>query len=107
MTTRTTTGAPVDGVSIAVSRSRSLRRPTVGVLAYVVLLAVAVAILVPIVYAILGGFKTNGQLAANPVALLPDPWVFTNYTDVLGARTPPSSGARCSTASSSRPSRSA
>jgi raffinose/stachyose/melibiose transport system permease protein len=42
-----------------------------------------VAILVPIVYAILGGFKTNGQLAANPVALLPDPWVFTNYTDVL------------------------
>ena len=34
-------------------------------------------------YAILGGFKTNGQLAANPVAILPDPWVFTNYTDVL------------------------
>ena len=44
---------------------------------------VAAAILVPIVYAVLGGFKTNGQLAANPVALLPDPWVFTNYTDVL------------------------
>jgi raffinose/stachyose/melibiose transport system permease protein len=82
MTTRTTTGA-ADGVTIAVSRLRSLRRPGGNALAYVVLVGVAVAILVPIVYAILGGFKTNGQLAANPVALLPDPWVFTNYTDVL------------------------
>ena len=83
MTTQTTAGSPVDGVSLAVSRSRSVRRPAFGVLTYVVMLAVAVAILVPIVYAILGGFKTNGQLAANPVALLPDPWVFSNYTDVL------------------------
>ena len=44
---------------------------------------VAVLILAPIVYAVLGGFKDNGQLAANPVALIPDPWVLTNYTDVL------------------------
>lgn len=83
MTTQTSAGSPADGVSIAVSRPRSFRRPAIGALAYVILLAVAVAILVPIVYAILGGFKTNGQLAANPVALLPDPWVFTNYSDVL------------------------
>jgi raffinose/stachyose/melibiose transport system permease protein len=77
--TRVTTGAPV----LAISRRRSGRRTLAGGLAYIVLLIVAVAILVPIVYAILGGFKENGQLAANPVALIPDPWVFTNYTDVL------------------------
>ena len=33
------------------------------------------AILIPIVYAVLGGFKTNGQLAATR-SVLPDPWVF-------------------------------
>ena len=34
-------------------------------------------------YAILGGFKTNGQLVANPAQLIPDPWVFDNYVNVL------------------------
>jgi len=51
--------------------------------AYVLLIVVGAAILVPIVYALLGGFKTNGQLAANPGALLPNPWVVENYIDVL------------------------
>jgi raffinose/stachyose/melibiose transport system permease protein len=83
MATQTTIGPQAETVSIAVSRARGVRRPVLGALAYVILVAVALAILAPIVYAILGGFKTNGQLAANPVALLPDPWVFTNYTDVL------------------------
>jgi raffinose/stachyose/melibiose transport system permease protein len=54
-----------------------------GAVAYVVLLVVASTILVPIVYAVLGGFKTNGQLVANPVEILPSEWVFTNYTSVL------------------------
>jgi raffinose/stachyose/melibiose transport system permease protein len=65
------------------SRATLLRPSLVGIVAYLILVAVAATILVPIVYAVLGGFKTNGQLAANPVAMLPDPWVFTNYTDVL------------------------
>jgi raffinose/stachyose/melibiose transport system permease protein len=89
MTTPTTAGAPAEAVGIAVSRPRGIRRPIVGGLAVMLLLTVAAAILVPIVYAILGGFKTNGQLAANPVALLPDPWVFTNYTDVLVGKNAP------------------
>jgi raffinose/stachyose/melibiose transport system permease protein len=59
-------------------------RPTIGgTVAYLVLLIVAATILIPIAYAVLGGFKTNGQLAANPVALLPSEWVTSNYTDVL------------------------
>jgi len=84
MTTGATTGVPGDtSTSLTVRRSKSGRRTTGGVVAYVVLLLVAAAILVPIVYAVLGGFKSNGQLAANPVALIPDPWVFGNYADIL------------------------
>ena len=40
-------------------------------------------VLVPIVYAVLGGFKSNGQLVGDPISILPDPWVVSNYTDVL------------------------
>src|SRR4029078_7980241 len=62
-------------------RSRLLTLP--GLIPFGVLILVAVAILFPLVYAVLGGFKTNGQLAANPGVLLPTEWVFSNYTDVL------------------------
>jgi len=63
------------------TRSRRLSLP--GLIAFGVLILVAVAILFPLVYAVLGGFKTNGQLAANPGVLLPTEWVFSNYIDVL------------------------
>ena len=43
-------------------------------------------IIVPVAYAVLGGFKDNGQLAADPVGL-PNPWVTTNYTDTLTSPT--------------------
>ena len=33
-------------------------------------------------YVVLGGFRTNAQLAADPAGL-PDPWVLTNYANVL------------------------
>jgi raffinose/stachyose/melibiose transport system permease protein len=69
--------------SVARGRESVGRFDLVMVAGYVILVVVAAAILVPIVYAILGGFKTNGQLAANPVAILPDPWVFENYADVV------------------------
>jgi raffinose/stachyose/melibiose transport system permease protein len=36
----------------------------------------------PIIYIILGGFRSNSQITADPAAM-PDPWVFTNYLDVL------------------------
>ena len=59
---------------------------TVGlssVAGYAVLIAVTAAIVLPIAYAVLGGYKTNGQLVSEPANILPDPWVFENYTDVL------------------------
>lgn len=36
----------------------------------------------PIAYLILGGFRTQQQLASDPVAL-PNPWVWVNYGDIL------------------------
>ena len=50
---------------------------------YLVLIMVASVILVPIGYAVLGGFKSNNQLVGDPVSILPAPWVFSNYTDVV------------------------
>ncbi|HEX7100404.1 MAG TPA: carbohydrate ABC transporter permease [Acidimicrobiia bacterium] len=49
---------------------------------YVIALAVLALILVPLVYAVLGGFRTTGQIAERPVGL-PDPWIFTNYLGTL------------------------
>ncbi len=53
-----------------------------GVLRWAVLLTVAAVIVVPVIYAALGGFRDAPQLAADPVGL-PDPWVWSNYTDPL------------------------
>ena len=82
-----TTAAPTTTDTVAPARARlagRTKRPTLGGIALVgVMLVVAGAVLFPIGYAILGGFKTNGQIAANPGAIMPDPWIVTNYTDVL------------------------
>ncbi len=49
---------------------------------WLVMLVVAIVIIVPIVYAFLGGFRTTGAIRKDPVAL-PDPWMVSNYTDIL------------------------
>jgi raffinose/stachyose/melibiose transport system permease protein len=58
------------------------RMGVVGIARYVILVVVAGVIVIPILFAVMGGAKTNGQLLSDPVSL-PDPWVFSNYTDVL------------------------
>ncbi|HET7829991.1 MAG TPA: carbohydrate ABC transporter permease [Candidatus Limnocylindrales bacterium] len=63
------------------TRARVVRR-VASVVRYVLLLAVAAVIVTPVLYAAIGGFRDAPQLAANPVAM-PDPWVWTNYTDSL------------------------
>ena len=71
------------------ARTSSIRltRPTsntvVSIARYIVLTAVAMAILLPLVYAVLGGAKENGQLVGEPIALIPSPWVLSNYVNVL------------------------
>ena len=56
--------------------------PFANVPVYVVALLLSVIVLVPIGFVLLGGFRTTGQIAADPVGL-PDPWVRHNYVSVL------------------------
>ncbi|MFI7024651.1 carbohydrate ABC transporter permease [Micromonospora sp. NPDC049900] len=51
-------------------------------LTYALALAVAAVSIVPVLYVIIGGFRTTPQIVANPAGL-PDPWVFDNYARVL------------------------
>jgi raffinose/stachyose/melibiose transport system permease protein len=49
---------------------------------YLAAYAVLGAVIIPVVYAALSGFRDTAQLASDPVGL-PDPWIFTNYLEVL------------------------
>jgi raffinose/stachyose/melibiose transport system permease protein len=51
-------------------------------LVYLVALVVVGLTLGPVLYAVLGGFRTNAQLTESPAGL-PDPWVLDNYIGVL------------------------
>ena len=55
-------------------------------LLYAVAALVALSILVPVLYAVLGGFRDTGQIGADPIGL-PSPWVFSNYGEILGSGT--------------------
>jgi raffinose/stachyose/melibiose transport system permease protein len=66
----------------AVGAKRRGLAPFSNASAYVVALALGAVVLVPIGYVVLSGFRTTGQLAADPVSL-PDPWVTHNYTNVI------------------------
>jgi raffinose/stachyose/melibiose transport system permease protein len=86
MAERTTVGeavAVVGGRAAPTPDARvRVRRVAGSVLRNAVLLAVTAVILVPVAYAVLGGFRDAPQLAADPVGL-PNPWVWSNYTDSL------------------------
>lgn len=75
--------APVVTERQSVKRQR-IKRHGEGATPLVVIVAVAVVLfsIGPVVYAVLGGFRTNAQLAAS-AASLPNPWVFHNYWDVI------------------------
>src|SRR3984957_18600590 len=40
----------------------------------------------PVLYIVLGGFRTNSQITVSPAGL-PSPWVFSNYAEVLTSGT--------------------
>lgn len=60
----------------------SSRSGKAGPLTYAIALVVVALTLGPVLYAILGGFRTNAQLAESPAGL-PDPWTMKNYKFVL------------------------
>jgi raffinose/stachyose/melibiose transport system permease protein len=49
---------------------------------YLVILLVLAITIVPMLYLILSGFRTTGQLGSNPDGL-PHPWVWSNYATIL------------------------
>jgi len=67
-------------------RHRTGARVVRSSLLHIASIVVGAAIVVPIVFGVLGGFKDNGQLFDNPFGL-PDPWEPGNYTGVLGSGT--------------------
>lgn len=66
------------------TRSYRGRSPVTRGLLYMAAFAVLGAIIIPVAYAVLGGFRDTAQLASEPVSF-PDPWVFVNYIEVLGS----------------------
>ncbi|MFF8991607.1 carbohydrate ABC transporter permease [Streptomyces sp. NPDC014983] len=56
-----------------------------GPLTYFIALLFIGVCVAPVLYIVLGGFRTNAQITTDPAAL-PHPWVLTNYADVLASR---------------------
>src|SRR3954469_2870511 len=61
---------------------RSRRIPAATPLTYLVALAIIAVTVVPLVFVILGGFRTTAQLNQSPTGL-PHPWVWSNYKAIV------------------------
>lgn len=70
--------------AVALPSRRRRGNPWTSTLTYGLALAVAGVSVAPVVYVILGGFRTAGQIAANPAGL-PNPWVVDTYIRVISA----------------------
>jgi raffinose/stachyose/melibiose transport system permease protein len=69
--------------TITVGKANRGRRFDPGrVLLYTIAIVVLLVIVIPLSFSVLGGFRSNAQLAADPVGL-PDPWVWSNYQTTL------------------------
>lgn len=72
------------GSTLEPGRKRKRKLSDVGAAAYFVAILAAAFAIVPVVYIMYSAFRTNGQLSASPVGL-PDPFVWSNYGQVLGS----------------------
>lgn len=66
-------------------RKPATRIGRAGPMTYVVAYALVGICIAPVLYIILGGFRTNSQITADPSGL-PSPWEIGNYLDVLGSQ---------------------
>ncbi|MFC9247561.1 carbohydrate ABC transporter permease [Streptomyces sp. NPDC057136] len=64
--------------------SAGARRRLRSVPLYVIVWLVGVAMVTPLLYAFVSGFKSTDELSRNKFGL-PSPWVTSNYTDVLAS----------------------
>src|SRR5579871_6642378 len=65
-----------------IQQRRAVRSSLLLLPRYLVCIAVALFVLVPILTAIIGGFKTNAELTSTPFAL-PTIWHWENYINIL------------------------
>jgi len=71
--------------AIAAARPRAARGRRwagAGPSVYFIALLLIGVMLAPVVYIIIGGFRTNSQITVDPAGW-PNPWQFNNYLDVL------------------------
>ncbi len=73
-----TTAAPATGRA----RRNRQKLPWGSPAVYFVALVVIALMLGPVIYIIIGGFRTNSQITIDPAAF-PDPWNFGNYASVI------------------------
>jgi raffinose/stachyose/melibiose transport system permease protein len=81
MSTPVITELPPDQPVPTVPTARRRWSPATPV-SYLLAAVVALFALAPLVYVVIGGFRNTGQLSDKPLAW-PDPWVWSNYTNVL------------------------
>ena len=65
---------------------KSAKTPWGHPIVYVLSLLLVLICVVPVLYIIFGGFRTNSQITRDPAGL-PDPWNFANYATVVGSST--------------------
>lgn len=74
--------ADVSRRSPATAPPRARRIRPITPISYLVALVIVAITLVPMLYVIVGGFRTTAQLNVNPTGL-PHPWVWENYKAIL------------------------
>ncbi len=81
-----TTTTQIESVAKARSRTGVIARQVIGYSwKWAFGLLMSLFILTPIAYAILGGFKTNGQVVGDAASLLPKTFLIDNYAEILGS----------------------
>jgi raffinose/stachyose/melibiose transport system permease protein len=68
----------------AVAARRKSFSPFSNAPVYIVAIALAAVVIVPVAYIVISGFRTNGQLASKPVGW-PHPWDTHNYWKVIAS----------------------
>src|SRR4051794_7646046 len=70
-------------MAISTPRGSATRRPVLGrLLQYLIGSVVAVIVLIPLLAALINGFKSNADLLTHPFGL-PSRWQWSNYASVL------------------------
>jgi raffinose/stachyose/melibiose transport system permease protein len=85
VTTTDSTPAPATQAAVP-ARHKPKKERWGNPIVYFAALVLVALMIGPVLYIIVGGFRTNSQITANPAGL-PNPWVVGNYLDVLTSAT--------------------